>query len=182
MRHPLSSLMRAGIVLAACAAAAGCSSVDAVSYKVTDSITPYRVEVVQGNFVSKEQVEQLKPGLSRQQVKELLGTPLVTDLFHAERWDYIFTLRRQGVPDQARRLTVYFKGDVLERFEGDTMPAETDFIASINKRRNGKVPPLEATEEQLERAGSKPAATASRTAPPEPPPVVSYPPLEPTTR
>jgi outer membrane protein assembly factor BamE len=182
MRLPLPSLMRAGVVLAACAAAAGCGSVDAVSYKVTDSITPYRVEVVQGNFVSKEQVEQLKPGLSRQQVRELLGTPLVTDIFHAERWDYIFTLRRQGVPDQARRLTLYFKGDALERFDGDTMPAETDFIASINKRKNGKVPQLEATEEQLQRAGSKPAATASRTAPPEPPPVVSYPPLEPTTR
>jgi outer membrane protein assembly factor BamE len=181
MRLRLSSLMRCGLVLAACAAAAACGSVDAVSHSVTDSITPYRVEVVQGNFVSKEQVEQLKPGLSRQQVKELLGTPLVTDVFHANRWDYIFTLRRQGVPDQARRLTLYFKGDALERFDGDAMPSETEFIASINKRKDGKVPQLEATEEQLERAGSKPSA-ASRTASPEPPPVVSYPPLEPTTR
>jgi outer membrane protein assembly factor BamE len=173
--------MRFGLVLAACAAAAGCGSVDAVSHKVADSITPYRVEVVQGNFVSKEQVEQLRPGLSRQQVKELLGTPLVTDVFHADRWDYIFTLRRQGVPDQARRLTLYFNGDILARFDGDQMPSETEFIASINKRKSGKVPQLEATEAQLERAGSKPAA-ASPPVSPEPPPAVSYPPLEPTTR
>ena len=182
MRLRPSSLMRCGLVFAACAAAAGCGSVDAVSYKITDAITPYRVEIVQGNFVSKEQVDQLKPGMTRQQVRDLLGTPLVTDIFHSERWDYIFTLRRQGVPDQARRLTLYFNGDALARFDGDTMPSESEFIASINKRRNGKVPPLEATEEQLQRAGSKPAVTASRTAPPEPPPVVSYPPLEPTTR
>jgi outer membrane protein assembly factor BamE len=176
----LPSLMRSGLVLAASAVAA-CGSVDAVSYRVADSITPYRVEVVQGNFVSKEQVEQLRPGLSRQQVRELLGTPLVTDIFHAERWDYIFTLRRQGVPDQARRLTLYFKGDLLERSEGDEMPSESDFIASINKRRTGKVPQLEATEEQLQRAASKPSA-AARAQPAEAAPVVSYPPLEPVAR
>jgi len=183
MRLPLSSLLRRGLVLATCAAAAGCGSVDAVSYKVTDSITPYRVEVVQGNFVSREQVDQLKPGLTRLQVKELMGTPLVSDIFHAERWDYIFTLRRQGVPDQARRLTLYFKGDSLERSEGDQMPSESEFIASINKRKGGgKIPQLEATEAQLQRAGSKPEVDASRTAPPESPPVVSYPPLEPVSR
>lgn len=183
MRLPLSSLLRPGLVLAACAAVAACGSVDAVSYKVADSITPYRVEVVQGNFVSKEQIDQLKPGMTRLQVKELLGTPLVSDIFHAERWDYIFTLRRQGVPDQARRLTLYFKGDSLERSDGDVMPSESEFIASINKRKaGGKVPQLEASEDQLQRAGSKPAVNASRTTPPEPPPAVSYPPLEPASR
>ncbi|GAC1535971.1 MAG: hypothetical protein NVS2B4_16400 [Ramlibacter sp.] len=155
---------------------------DAVSRRLADSITPYRVEVVQGNFVSSEQVGQLKPGLGRQQVKELLGTPLVTDIFHADRWDYIFTLRRQGVPDQARRLTLYFKGDVLDRFDGDSMPSETDFIASINKRKAGKVPPLEATEDQLVRATGTPSAVPARTPPPDDVPVVSYPPLEPTAR
>ena len=183
MRPPLSSLLRPGLAFAACALVAACGSVDALSYRVTNSITPYRVEVVQGNFVSKEQVDQLKPGLTRLQVKEVLGTPLVTDIFHADRWDYIFTLRRQGVPDQARRLTLYFKGDTLERSEGDVMPSESEFIASINKRKSsGKVPQLEATEDQLQRAGNKAPVTASRTTAPEPPPVVSYPPLEPVTR
>jgi len=182
MRLSLSSLMRHGAVFAACAAAAGCGSVDSVSHRVANSLTPYRVEVVQGNFVSREQVEQLKPGMSRQQVKELLGTPLVTDVFHGDRWDYVFTLRRQGVADQARRMTLYFKGDALQRFEGDEMPSESEFVASINKTRTGKVPQLEATQEQLQRAGSKPAVATAPVAPPEPPPVVSYPPLEPAVR
>ena len=65
--------------------------------RFADSITPYKVEVVQGNFVSKEQVEALKPGMSRQQVRDILGTPLVTSVFHGDRWDYVFTLKRQGV-------------------------------------------------------------------------------------
>jgi outer membrane protein assembly factor BamE len=117
---------------------------------VAGSITPYRVEVVQGNFVSREQVDALKPGMSRQQVRELLGTPLVTSLFHADRWDYVFTLKRQGVEPQQRRLTVFFRGDQMARFEGDTMPSESEFVATLGTRRKlGSVPPLEASEESL---------------------------------
>ena len=102
--------------------------------------------MVQGNFVSKEQVEALKPGMSRQQVREILGTSLLTDVFHADRWDYVFTIRRQGVEPQQRRLTVFFKGEVLERFEGDAMPSEEEFVATLDTRkRSGKVPALEAS-------------------------------------
>ena len=75
----------------------------------------YQHEVVQGNFVSKEQVQALRAGMPRQAVREILGTPLVTSVFHAERWDYAFTIRRQGSEPQLRRFTVYFKGDVLDR-------------------------------------------------------------------
>ncbi|HRI69290.1 MAG TPA: outer membrane protein assembly factor BamE, partial [Polyangium sp.] len=99
-------------VLAASAAAmSGCSSVDSLSRGITDSITPYRVEVVQGNFVSREQVEALRTGMTRQQVREVLGSPLLTSVFHADRWDYVFILKRQGVEPQARKLAVYFKGE-----------------------------------------------------------------------
>ena len=78
----------------------------------------YQPEVVQGNFVSKEQVQALRAGMPRQAVREILGTPLVTSVFHAERWDYAFTIRRQGSEPQLRRFTVYFKGDVLDRARG----------------------------------------------------------------
>lgn len=145
-------------------------------------ITPYKIEVVQGNFVSREQVELLKPGMSRDQVRQVLGTPLLASVFHADRWDYVFTLKRQGVEPQALRLTVFFKGEALERFEGDTMPSESDFVAKLDSRRKlGKVPVLELTEEQLKAAEKKPAATA--TPPPATPAVsapsaASYPPLE----
>lgn len=195
---PENTRTRAHIVLAlvACAALAACSSTrDPLTGKTSESklnpanwITPYRVDVIQGNFVSKEQVEQLRAGMIRDQVKAILGTPLLASLFHADRWDYVFTLRRQGVPSQSFRYTVYFKGDQLERFEGDTMPSETEFIAKLNSRQQpGKVPALEATDEQLQAADKELAARAAavkeRSGPAAAPAssggaAASYPPLE----
>jgi outer membrane protein assembly factor BamE len=164
--------------LAACAMLGACGSISNATQGWASSLAPYKVEVVQGNFISKEQVEALKPGMSRQQVRDILGTPLVASVFHADRWDYVFTLRRQGVQAQARRLTVYFKGSELERFEGDTMPSEAEFVATLdNKRKQAKVPVLEASEESLKKFGGKPAAQPATE--PQAPPAVNYPPLEP---
>ncbi len=167
--------------LAACTVAAGCGSFNSATQRVANSITPYKVQVVQGNFVSREQVEALRPGMSRQQVRDLLGTPLVASVFHADRWDYVFTLYRQGVEPQARRLTVYFKGEGLDRFEGDSMPTEAEFVGTLDVKRRGKrVPVLEATEAQLKRFDAKPAAPPAPG--PEAPMARSYPPLEPAVR
>lgn len=173
LRRPLA-------LLAAGAALAGCSSFDGASLRLASVVKPYQTPVVQGNFISREQVSLLKPGQSRQQIRDILGTPLLTSVFHADRWDYIFTLRRQGIDPQAYRLTVFFKGDTLERYEGDTMPTEAEFVASLDVNRKGvPVPPLEATEAQLQRypmpTPAAPAATAL-------PPATAYPPLEPPTR
>jgi len=159
-----------------------CTNLGTRTRDALSAVTPYKVEVVQGNFVSKEQVEQLKPGMSRQQVREVLGTSLLTDVFHVDRWDYVFTIRRQGVDAQQRHLTVYFKGEVLDRFDGDTMPSEEEFVAAVDARkRSGKVPVLEASEEQLSKfvpdKSIKPDASAASLAPLPP----SYPPLESTT-
>lgn len=148
-------------------------------------LTPYKIDVIQGNFVSKEQVELLKVGMPRSQVKELLGTPLVASLFHADRWDYVFTLKRQGAESQAYRYTVYFKGDELARFEGDNMPSEAEFISRLdNKRKLAKVPALEATEEQLlkaaEKSAAKPGASSSASGSAAGAPATVYPPLEST--
>jgi outer membrane protein assembly factor BamE len=149
-----------------------------MSHRVAGVVTPYRVEIVQGNFVSKEQVAALQPGMTRQQVRDVLGTPLVTSIFHEERWDYVFTLRRQGVEPQQRRLTLYFQGDALQRHEGDAMPSESEFVATLDKNRKpGKVPPLEATEEQLRRYPAR-AAQPAAAVPAAPAPQASYPPLE----
>lgn len=177
------------VVLAGCSSPAGTAgSLNADSINPVSWITPYKADVIQGNFVSKEQVEQLRTGMTREQVKAVLGTPLLTSLFHADRWDYVFTLQRQGVKPQAYKYTVYFKGDALERFAGDTMPSETEFIAQlVNRRKLGKVPPLEATEAQL-KAAEKPSASktdaaqgaASDAASAEP--AKAYPPLESSAR
>ena len=186
---PAKPLRHSRLVLAAVAAAllAGCGTMDA-GRRVTTALTPYRIEIVQGNFVSKEQVEALQKGMTRDQVRQILGTPLVTSLFHGERWDYVFTLKRQGVDPQQRRLTVFFQGDTMDRAEGDAMPSESEFVTTLdNKRKTGKIPPLEATEEQLRAAASKTPPTAGSapvaTTPVTPPPsATSYPPLEPPAR
>ena len=173
-RHPRLVLAAA----AALALLAGCGSTK-VGERVASVITPYRVEVVQGNFVSKEQVDALQKGMTRDQVRQILGTPLVTSLFHGERWDYVFTLKRQGVDPQQRRLTVFFSGDTLDRHEGDTMPSESEFVATLDKRRKeNKIPRLEATEEELRAFSSKQPAPAAQPAPPVAAPPANYPPLE----
>ena len=139
----------------------------------------YKPEVVQGNFVSREQVQALRPGMPRQAVRDVLGTPLVTSLFHANRWDYAFTIRRQGSEPQQRRFSVFFKNDVLERIEGDPLPTEAEFAAKLDNRRPpSKLPELKASEADLAKfpAKSSTPVNASSVAAPVAP--VSYPPLE----
>ena len=181
------SIQKLLVVAAACAALTSCSSstLGKSLANPVNWITPYKVDVIQGNFVAKEQVEQLQSGMSRDQVKAVLGTPLLTSLFHADRWDYVFTLKRQGVEPQSFRYTVFFKGDQLERFFGDVMPSEAEFISTLsNKRKLGKVPVLEATEEQLKAAeksksfapGTQPKSALANAAVDLP--VNVYPPLE----
>lgn len=178
---PAMPLRQSRLVLAAAALAlvAGCGTFDNSGSRVRNAFTPYKVEVVQGNFVSREQVQALQKGMSSEQVRNILGTPLVTSLFHGERWDYIFTLRRQGVPPQQRRLTVFFSNGTLDRFEGDQMPSESEFVATLdNKRKTAKIPRLEATEEELRRFSAGKAAAPAQPAPDTAPAATNYPPLE----
>jgi outer membrane protein assembly factor BamE len=150
-------------------------------------ITPYRMEVVQGNVVTREMIEQLKPGLSRDQVRNLLGSPLLTDVFHAQRWDYVFTLDRQGTAPQQRRITIHFDGEKVSRFDAAEVPSERDFVASINVAKpDPRRKPLELTPEQIKALPQPQAMTAAATAaaPTASAPSRNYPPLEPqnTTR
>jgi len=112
-------------------------------------IKPYEIDVVQGNVVTQEVMAQIQPGLGRIQVRDILGAPLLADPFHTDRWDYVFTIRRQGVAPQQRRVTVFFKNDVVERFEADTLPSEREFVASIDKPAELKKPPENLTDAQI---------------------------------
>jgi len=86
-------------------------------------LKPHRIEIQQGNFLSPEMVAQLKPGMTRDQVRFVLGTPLVTDIFHANRWDYVFYREpRQGVKERMG-VTVFFEEDRLARVVSD-VPAK----------------------------------------------------------
>jgi outer membrane protein assembly factor BamE len=82
-------------------------------------LSPYRIDVRQGNFVTQEMVSRLKPGQTRDQVRFILGSPLVTDVFHADRWDYVYRFQPgRGEPSE-RRLTVFFENNLLARVAGD---------------------------------------------------------------
>ena len=96
---------------------AACSN----SPQITDYLSPYRIDVRQGNFVTQEMVAQLKPGLSREQVRFILGSPLVTDMFHADRWDYVYRFQPGRGEVQQRALTVFFHDNKLTRVTGDVV-------------------------------------------------------------
>ena len=103
-------------------------------------LRPYRPDVQQGNFVSREMVAQLKPGMTQDQVVFLLGTPLLTDIFHADRWDYAFRLQKGNGEITTSRVTVYFKDKLVSHFEGGgDLPTEADYLARIaNKAKEAK--------------------------------------------
>jgi outer membrane protein assembly factor BamE len=165
----------AAAAVVASALLAGCGALDR-----TDSfmgvITPYRIDIVQGNAITKEQAALIKPGSTRLQVRDVFGTPLIADPFHANRWDYLFTLRRPGAELQRRSVVVVFDGDVVKSIEAPELPSEREFVASITRQREIKPPRLELSAE--ERAALP--APVRREAPPAEPigPVRSYPPLE----
>ena len=172
---------RAGAPLALLASAlAGCGGLPATE-RFLGIITPYRIEVVQGNVITSEQIAAAKPGLTRAQVRDVLGSPLLVDPFHVDRWDCVFTIRRQGTEPQLRRVIVRFKADVLDAIEGGAgLPSEHEFVSSIDTFKTARnAPPLVLTDEQI-----KALPAPVRPPPPEPPPPVparTYPPLEPTS-
>jgi outer membrane protein assembly factor BamE len=109
MRLPLCFLVAAPLV-------AGCNPLTALSV--------YRMEIQQGNYISQEAVSQLKLGMTKEQVRFVLGTPLIADIFHEDRWDYVYRRQRQNSREvEERRVSVFFEGDKLVRLEGDVTPS-----------------------------------------------------------
>lgn len=169
----VSSLAVVG-VLGACGSV---SSLTSALPSVEQLVTPYRIDIIQGNFVSSEQAAAVKPGMPRAQVRDILGTPLLASAFHTNRWDYVFSLARPGQPVQQRKLTAFFKDDLLDRIESDELPTEAEFVASLSSRKVGKVPVLQASEASLVEFAKRNAQPA--VAAPDPlPPIANYPPLE----
>jgi len=108
--------MRPLWVLVAAPLLAACNPLNALSI--------YRMEIQQGNYISQEAVSQLKPGMTKDQVRFVLGTPLIADIFHADRWDYVYRRQRTNSREvEERRVSVFFEGDKLVRLEGDVMPS-----------------------------------------------------------
>lgn len=165
--------------LATVAAVAALTALSACSALPTAVVKVHQIDVVQGNVVTREQAQALRPGQAKALVRDILGSPLVASVFHADRWDYVFSFSRQGQPAQQRRFTVFFKDGALERFEGADLPSEAEFVASLDRRPPvGPLPVLQASDEQLKALPATPAAQP--VTPPAEPGRRSFPPLEPT--
>ena len=183
----LLSLVRRTPPLALLMALGGCSMLPSLPSLPTLTsgdtflglITPYRMDIVQGNVVTKEQVALIKPGMPRAQVRDILGSPMLTDLFHADRWDYVFTIRRPGTEPQRRAVVAYFKGDALDRLEAPDLPGEREFVASISRPMPPHKPMLlELSAEQKKALPVPPKAAVEPVVPMGA--IRSYPPLEPS--
>lgn len=86
------------------------------------TLTPYKMDIQQGNVVTQEMISKLQPGMTRSQVRFALGTPLVVDPFRDNRWDYVYRYDKRGQQVEHRRIVVIFDGDKLVRIEGDVVP------------------------------------------------------------
>jgi len=143
----------AGRALLLCGALAmgGCSSVPhSFPVSVTDYLPhflqPYRPDVQQGNVITSDMVDQLRPGMTRDQVRFMLGTPLLTDRFHPDRWDYLYYLNPHKGAPQRRNLVIYFKDSRLDHFSSDAMPPESmadNLILGVQPGARSIPPPKE---------------------------------------
>jgi outer membrane protein assembly factor BamE len=86
----------------------------------------YKITVEQGNIVTQEMIDQLKPGMTRSQVEYVLGSALIRDSFNNDRWDYVYTLKKGAQATEQKRLTVFFEADKLKTFTGDFIPTPAD--------------------------------------------------------
>lgn len=98
----------------------------------------YRVTIEQGNIITQEMVDELKPGMSREQVEFIMGSPLFKDTFNSDRWDYIYSIQRASEPREQYRLSIFFDAESLKYFTGDFVPtpADTPFDADNRSDSN----------------------------------------------
>src|SRR5687768_13595485 len=98
---------------------AGCNYVPSIP-----GLSAHKIDIQQGNYVTQDMVAKLSPGMSRSQVRFALGTPLIVDPFHADRWDYVYVLQKKGRTIEQRQIVIVFKDDKLVRIDGDVSPAK----------------------------------------------------------
>lgn len=188
MLFPPTKMPRLLVMLSIPVVMGGCSTLSEVvpdTEAIATAVSPYKIDIIQGNVVTREQLQYLRPGMPRAQVRDILGSALLASVFHADRWDYVFTLQRQGAQPQSRKVTVFFKNDVLDHVEADEVPSETEFVSTLRSNPpKGPAPVLEASPEALKAARdanpTKPAApTPAPAAASAPVDATAYPPLEP---
>jgi outer membrane protein assembly factor BamE len=119
--------------------------------KLGKVLKPYRPDMVQGNFISKEQLERLKLGMDREEVKVVLGTPLITSVMHPNRWDYVFAFKRGDTQlVEQRQVTLMFEKDFLKKIIADDLPTEYELIAEIDGIKSSSRVQRKAVAPELE--------------------------------
>ena len=145
-RHvPMSRVAaRAAALCLAIVSASGCATAD--QYLPTwRSFGVYKIDINQGNYLSQDMVDKLKVGMTPTQVKQVLGTPLVTSPFRPDRWDYVYEYMRQGRVVEHRNFATYFVDGKLTRWEGDEMPQS---VVELNRSASDKALPAAAPGEK----------------------------------
>lgn len=112
-------------IIAGSAFLGGCSNISMPEISVPDSIPDlvYKVDIQQGNIITQDMVNKLEPGMSKRQVQFVMGSAMISDTFHAKRWDYLYRFHKSGhAPTETKRISLYFENDQLTRVEGDIRP------------------------------------------------------------
>ena len=166
MKRGGSHVRKLLIAASTVALVAGCSTYDSLTQRVAQSITPYRITIVQGNFVSKEAASKMRVGMTRDEVKATLGTPLLTDMFHNDRWDYVFYFKRGSTAVvQQRDFVVNFQGDTVTSWSGgDDLPSELELLADIDGDKLGKKAKAKAAAAAAASAAAASSAAVAQSA------------------
>lgn len=127
---------------------------------ISPYLHPYRIDVRQGNLVTQEMVSQLRPGLTKDQVRFVLGTPLLTDVFHADRWDYVYRLQTGDGEVQQRRLVVFFQDGKLSRLGGDVV-GDPNEVAGAAPKPPSRIVEIKAPQPKAEEAAKSQESQAA---------------------
>lgn len=141
-----------GAIVGLCLIAGGCSLPSLKMPRV------HKISVQQGNVITQEMIDRLKPGMSRSQVAYVMGEPVLRNTFNEDRWDYIYTLDIPGVLEQTVHMTLFFEGDALAYFTGDMAPT-----AAIEEVRGTQAEPGDPAQEEENTPATTPASNTTDT-------------------
>lgn len=130
--------------------------------KWLNMLSPYKLNIQQGNFVSSEMLTRVQYGMTKEQVRFVLGTPLLMDIFHANRWDYLFRLQKPNGTTSTNRVTIFFSGNLVDRIMSDNLPNEKEYLMHITS--DDEVSDKTKKETDTEAATKETAKTAETTA------------------
>lgn len=151
-----------------------CTALTTACSSTISNLKPFKLEIQQGNVVTSKMLLQLRPGMTKSQVRYIMGTPLIVDSFHGNRWDYIFQLRQSGKITEQKRVVLEFDNELLKTVRGDVMPAGAEAGVGVvkltpaaektaAKTKNTKDDTGESFTDKLKFWKDKPAIDAGKT-------------------